>query len=705
MAKALFLLATLFVSACSGAVSGQDHEPSSGPTGPNAPGEDPSPGDKPDTPATDTPIGLAGVQGILGCPTVPLPAYGSPPVATLSKPFQSNCAACHGGAGEGSAKYPALPGKLSLPEFIAKVRSGINEMPAFAASFISDAQLTADFDALKKGAQPASAQVDVPLTWSQGKLDEIYTQGLQVWRKPGSIDGQACTNCHSADGVEMAIIGFTDDAILRRAQQHLSAEDALVVRDFVHAQRRRFNIAKVCSPDWRPFQPGGEVLPGNTPNEQDASFLAELQKRKLLVATGKVVTLADAQKALAELQAIDLRQLPIGIPLPRWSEDKFNGPAHRDINDYMAPIPTVPNRPEEYFAVEDEYLRAPTDQNLYKVLDQNRKNMNDLGFAKKNSTPHMGGNCPAFNESTGWILQRITQPKRLSTLLAAHLFRQELAKPGSFYKRPASPFPDAPAAANPAFFMGAFAIEPPCYDAVNYSSWIKAFPSGFRDEFPESDLKAGVVENATDRITHVWMTLGQVMDPTLIATDPMQDNKIHYWAFRNFKQSEVHLPFMYVHRMAMQALYRTKMLKTEQFPKISGPFDEANRDWLHPFLATRTQNSAGLRSAADPEAKGFPGVAVNRFKGNLLRMMLLISQDLLKSGMPIQTEQNSDHCLSLFCNYGEMRGFTSDLKAQASKASAKAIYDAQGFDLDLYMKDTDALLTNVEALATKAPRR
>ncbi len=649
-----------------------------------------------------------GVHGILGCPTEPLPAYGNASSATLSKAFQSNCAACHGGAGQGSDKYPALPGKLSRDEYIAKVRMGVREMPAFSAAFVTDDQLASDFDNLKKlPNQPGGLEMaaGAPDSWSDAQVEEIYRNGLQTWRKAGDVDGQACTNCHSADGVELAIIGFKDDAILRRGQQHLAPEDALKVRDFIHAQRRRLGIAEVCSPDWRPFQPGGRVLPGNNAAEQDASFVEELQRHKLMVATGKVVTLEDANKALAEMQAIDMRKLPIGIALPRWSEDKFNGPEHRDINDYMAPVPTAPNRPQEYFAMEDEYLQNPTDAALYKLLDENRKNMNDLGYTQNSTVPAVPGNCPSFSNSTAWIKKRITEPKRLNVIVAAHLFREEIKNPGAFYKRPISPFPDAPQAVSPAFFLGGFAIEPPCYDDNNYPNWIKSFPAGFRAEFPETDLVRGTVTNATDRITHNWMMLGQVLDPSLISTDGMQTNKLHYWAFRNFTQKEAHLPFTYVHRMATQVKFWKEVRGTGLFPAKTGPFDEASREWLHPFLATNNQNSAGLRNAVDPESRSLPGVEVNRLKGNLIRMMMLISQDQLKKGMPLQQDQNDDHCLSVICQTRALRGYVNDLKAQTAKASARAAYEAKGFDLNLYETQTASLIADVLARMEAAPRR
>ncbi|GEM_PF-913430 len=655
------------------------------------------------------PRAAEGVHGILGCPTAPLPAYGNATAPMLSEPYARSCAACHGGAGEGQAKYPSLPGALTESEFISKVRVGKNAMPAFGPDFVSDAQLSADFANLKSLAGQTGGIAAVssgPSSWSAEQVEHAYHAGLAVWRKPGSIDGQACTNCHSPDGVELAIIGFTDDSILRRAQQHLSAEDALTVRDFVHAQRLRLRITEVCSTDWRPFQPGGQVLAGANPEQQDGSFLKVLEARKLLVATGKIVTNEDAKRAFAELQGVDLRQLPSGIPLPRFSEDKFNGPEHRDINDYMPPVPTVPNDRGAFFAAEDEYLANPSDAGLYRLLDENRMNTHDLGYSKKYAVPSvMGSNCGSFPDSTSWITTRVTQPKRLNVLVTAHLFREEIKHPGAFYARSAALFADAPQAAAPAFFLGGFAIEPPCYDALNYPSWIQAFPAGFRDEFPEEDLMRGVVENATDRMTHPWMTLGQILDPTLISTDNMQTNKIHYWAFRNFKQRDVHLPFMYVQRMASQTTYWSKQRGTAAFPKTSGPFDNASRDWLEPILANQNQQSAGLQSAVSPDSTDLPAADVNRFKGNLIRTLMLLSRELLQAGTPLQTAQNYDHCLSVICQTEEMYGYVNDLKKFADDPTRSAALAAQGFDMAFYETETRKLLDEVVALMKAAPKR
>jgi len=63
----------------------------------------------------------------------------------ISNAFGSNCARCHGPSGLGQAQYPKLPGNKDEAGFIAIVRSGKGDMPAFSTSNISDADLKADY--------------------------------------------------------------------------------------------------------------------------------------------------------------------------------------------------------------------------------------------------------------------------------------------------------------------------------------------------------------------------------------------------------------------------------------------------------------------------------------------------------------------------------------------------------------------------------
>jgi cytochrome c551 len=71
------------------------------------------------------------------------PDGGEP--ARLSGAFSNLCATCHGPEGRGKDKNPAIPGARDEQGYIARVRSGGGQMPAFDTSLISDAELKADY--------------------------------------------------------------------------------------------------------------------------------------------------------------------------------------------------------------------------------------------------------------------------------------------------------------------------------------------------------------------------------------------------------------------------------------------------------------------------------------------------------------------------------------------------------------------------------
>ena len=94
---------------------------------------------------------IAGLSlGLFACSSsddtggVKAPDAGSTSSA-LSSAFGAKCARCHGSGGLGMGKYPKLPGKPDADSFVAFVRAGKDEMPAFTASDISDADLRSDF--------------------------------------------------------------------------------------------------------------------------------------------------------------------------------------------------------------------------------------------------------------------------------------------------------------------------------------------------------------------------------------------------------------------------------------------------------------------------------------------------------------------------------------------------------------------------------
>src|SRR5205814_615417 len=57
----------------------------------------------------------------------------------LSAGFASQCAGCHGTAGLGQGPFPSLRNVPTVDAFIATVRMGRNQMPAFTADAIPDA--------------------------------------------------------------------------------------------------------------------------------------------------------------------------------------------------------------------------------------------------------------------------------------------------------------------------------------------------------------------------------------------------------------------------------------------------------------------------------------------------------------------------------------------------------------------------------------
>jgi mono/diheme cytochrome c family protein len=84
----------------------------------------------------------ASVLGGCSSETDPLPSTTS----GLSASYASNCKRCHGDTGLGSGQFPKIPGtKDSEAGFIAFVRAGKGNMPAFSTAQISDADLKADY--------------------------------------------------------------------------------------------------------------------------------------------------------------------------------------------------------------------------------------------------------------------------------------------------------------------------------------------------------------------------------------------------------------------------------------------------------------------------------------------------------------------------------------------------------------------------------
>jgi hypothetical protein len=121
----------------------------------------------------------------------------------------------------------------------------------------------------------------------------------------------------------------------------------------------------------RPFQPGGEVLAGDTAEARDIAFGKELSVRLPLLTSGRIESLVQARAAADQVMSVDPWSLKIGIPFNRFSEDVFHGREHASLAHWIPDVPrTVPDEnAAEWYALQDAYLADPSDANLWRMYD------------------------------------------------------------------------------------------------------------------------------------------------------------------------------------------------------------------------------------------------------------------------------------------------------------------------------------------------
>lgn len=618
-----FLLIALV--GCSGEIGQDGVSP-----GPNVPSP-PTPTPNPTVPAPAAPAAARAMTGVLDCPTVALPAYGAsaPPEVALSGTFKSLCGTCHGGWGEGQGASPPLPGLLDQAALVAVVRKGTKSMPSFGADVVSDADLSRDFRAMgqRSGAgKPGSAP-----GWPGGELESVYQGGLAAWRQPDA-QGAACASCHSPDAVDLAVIGYPDASILRRALKHLPAPKALDLRDFVHAQRRRLGITAPCSPDWRPFQPGGTPLPGATVVDQELAFARHLEERGLRIAVGKIDSPQSAREARDQLLAIDLRKLRIGIPLPRWTEDAFHGPDHNTINDWIPGLPRIakPGKESALRGLEDAYIANPSRDNLFELVNQLPSLTHDGGFA--------AGFKDRFGHGDNWLTNAMLTKKQ-SLLVGQHFLRMAVLGRAGWFELAPVPYPDVkePFHFNPFFSLAQGSLGAPCAnDARCGEHYITQFPQEILAEAPPKTANRPdqYSHRFISQLTHPWFTLGQIFDQGLLKSGGAGHNTTEavYWNSLHFPHNLVHKLFFNTHRFLMQTQYRTDKGDTGLAPLVRAGNDAApallNGDWVH-------VSGISLPDPGDPRAGGHVRTMVN-----VQRMLLYLMRDRLLGGSTVSVKTN-----------------------------------------------------------------
>jgi hypothetical protein len=281
-------------------------------------------------------------------------------------------------------------------------------------------------------------------TFSTTERDRLLSEGLKIWRAPridiNGISKGACSNCHSADGFELAEWNFHDDDVRRRAHiDGVNAADREVLVNYFAALRQKYGITSLKSiMDDRPFQPGGQPFVGATSLERDYAFVDTSLRSTLPSLFGSMDTVAKAVQARAEIKASNPLEMRIGVPFPRISEDCFRGIEHCSLNDWMADLPQIPkaDKLDEWFKINDAYIANPTDENLRAVLTA-VGTLTD-GWRNPSETdagPSAGLGFTKFKSMQ--ILQHFLRKKRLGQLIDP----EPLASVrGLLEKRPNAPF-------------------------------------------------------------------------------------------------------------------------------------------------------------------------------------------------------------------------------------------------------------------------
>lgn len=171
--------------------------------------------------------------------------------------------------------------------------------------------------------------------------------------------------------MELAAYSFSDSDILRRALPHLDRHGAHQIIGLIHAVRAKYHLTRLLDPNSdRPFQPGGTVLPGRDPAARDLAFGEELSDKLPALMKGRIDSIEAATRAADQLLKLDPWSLKIGVPFNRFSEDKFHGNEHASLAHWIPDLPRVlPVKfRRAFFAVQDRYLRNPSDKNLWSLI-------------------------------------------------------------------------------------------------------------------------------------------------------------------------------------------------------------------------------------------------------------------------------------------------------------------------------------------------
>ncbi len=230
------------------------------------------------------------------------------------------------------------------------------------------------------GSSSAFAQASVDqVAWPQAAppsppLDPVIAAGLAAWRKPDG-NGVRCVDCHTPFAYDIALFNFNRADVRLATTPHLPQADADAIFDMIEMLRAQYPPAGGLKDfrTFRPLQPGGGVIVGGTnasANERDAAFGFYLQQHFLL-AQDRIVTLAQARAAAQQLIDVNVASVPVGIKFNLWSRSVLREGAVTggEVAEWLpsAGIQPKPQFAEYWFALQDAYLRDPSNENFWAI--------------------------------------------------------------------------------------------------------------------------------------------------------------------------------------------------------------------------------------------------------------------------------------------------------------------------------------------------
>jgi hypothetical protein len=441
------------------------------------------------------------------------PACSHDPALPLAPAAQPDAAACARALPLAALRSGLAAASLCVASLLAACGGGSNSTHPTAG----DGSAGAPPATAGPGAPPAPPSTPGPGATGDGiaasglkraraaTADPEFANLIRHWRKPDA-NGMACAHCHAPDGIDLALLKFDDAAIRRRAQPHLDAITVEGVVKLINLVRKLNNITAPKDPlEFRPFQPGGQVLPGATFAERDYNYLLALRMSLPTLANGRIDTAEKAYKAKAELLAYNPRKHPIGIPFPRWAEDGFHGPQHATVNDWLPERPQVGKTPADsaaLFALHDAYISDPSPQNLWAIQNAYGKITQAAVFPDEVGRTLTDG-------AKSW-----SGTKQSAMMFGQHLLRMEHQGLDDSAARLGLPIMNSPTneAFDPFFGLGNFGN----HSVIGPTDIPSGFLAGLR---PESRTPEGFGKMlSTEGLLVEWWVLGWTFTPALTHT-------------------------------------------------------------------------------------------------------------------------------------------------------------------------------------------